>query len=199
MSEFSTKNTSEIINAINTNKVTDFQIYGDKINLINSSFFGGCKLLHKNNVFSKLKMEHHGHLENHFNISVLTNYLKDKKDLSKFEKFIQNTKRLCSSDFELKISNKTKQIAKDIGASHFSLSPDKKTVVLWDTNHHEDFMTKTVRFMSTQNRWTPCFENEIFDGLSNVDFQNISNLKELVNSNKSKKDDKKRRVLKIST
>jgi hypothetical protein len=35
--------------------------------------------------------------------------------------------------------------------------------------------------------------------LSNVDFQNISNLKELVNSNKSKKDDKKRRVLKIST
>lgn len=199
MSEFSTKNTNEIIKAINSNKITDFQIYGDKINLINLSFWSGYQMLHKDiNVFSKIKLGHHGHPENHFKISILTNYLKDNKDLSKFYDFIKLSKVLSTSQFELEISNKTNKIAKDFGASHFSMSPNEKSVILWDINHHQDFMPRTVRFMKTQSRWTPAFENEVFDGMSNVKFQDISKLKELINDKKSKKDDKKRRVLKIS-
>lgn len=198
MSEFSTKNTNEIIKAINSNKITDFQIYGDKINLIKFSF-SGYKMLHKDvDVFSKMKFDHHGYPENMFKISTLINYLKENKNLDKFYKFMKVSEELCTSDFEFEISNKTRKIAKDIGASHFSISPDEKFAILWDLNHHADFKPRTVRFMKTQDRWTPAIGNEVFDSMSNIKFHEIAKFKDLVNEKKLKKHDKKRRVLRVS-
>jgi hypothetical protein len=193
MSKLTIKDTEIIRKALKEHKITDFQIYGDDLRLLKLTFFKGYESFEEDsNSFSKMKMGHHGHPENMLKVSILKKYLADNDDLSKFSKFVKENHRLITNDFEFQISKKTIKLAKECGISHFSISPDKKTVSLWDLDHHEDFFPRNVRLMKVgandkSVRFTPCFQNEVFGGLSNVKFKNISELNDLVKKKKNKK------------